>query len=258
MKLVLSGIATLLLTASAPAFASTCIGNCGALGPNGVVTSPPIGGPDYSYVSTSGGVVGAGQILGSGGTNGSEFVTGVFSAAAGDALNFAFNYITSDGAGFADYAFAELLTSGNAHVAYLFTARTTPSGDTSPGFALPANDSTLTPGSTPIVSGGPSWSPLGGYSGACYSAGCGYTGWITSNYTVGTSGNYVLRLGVTNYLDQIFDSGLAFAGVTIGGDPIPTPGSSVPEPSSWAMMLAGFGALGGALRVRRRTALATA
>jgi D-xylose transport system substrate-binding protein len=32
---------------------------------------------------------------------------------------------------FADYSFAELLTDTDAHVAWLFTARTTPSGDTS-------------------------------------------------------------------------------------------------------------------------------
>lgn len=235
-----------------PAHASTCIGTCGTLGPDGVVTAPPIAGPTYTYITTVGGAVGAGQIPTAGGTNGSEFRTGAFSANAGDALDFAFNYVTSDGAEFSDYAFAELLTDADVHVAWLFTARTTPSGDTSPGFGLPPNDSTLTPSSTPIIPGGPAWSPLGIFSGACFDEGCGYTGWIESTYQIGTTGSYILRFGVTNSLDEDYDSGLAFAGLTIAGDPIPT---GVPEPASWAMMLGGFGLVGSMLRSRKRTVI---
>jgi len=33
------------------------------------------------------------------------------------------------------------------------------------------------------------------------------------------------------------------------------PGGAVPEPASWAMMLGGFGLIGGAMRVRRKTAV---
>src|SRR5438270_1077583 len=103
-RLVLLG---LLATFSASgAVAQTCTGNCGTDSANGVVTAPP-GGGNYQYVSTSGGAGGAGQISSVGGTNGSEYVTSVFSANSGDALNFNFNYVTSDGAGYADYAFAE-------------------------------------------------------------------------------------------------------------------------------------------------------
>src|SRR5690242_9390083 len=116
--------------------AAGCIGTCGTLGPDGVVSASPIGGT-YQYITTSGGPLGAGQITGVGGTNGSEYVTNTFSADAGDALQFYFNYVTSDGAGFADYTWAELQTALGAHVAYLFTARTQPSGNTSPGFGLP-------------------------------------------------------------------------------------------------------------------------
>lgn len=36
------------------------------------------------------------------------------------------------------------------------------------------------------------------------------------------------------------------------------PTSNVPEPTSWAMMLGGFGAVGGALRVRRRPSVSSA
>ena len=142
---------------------------------------------------------------------------------ATESLNFYFNYITSDGAEFADYAWAELKTSTGAHVAWLFTARTQPTGNTSPGAGLPANDSTLVPPTSAIVPGGPVWSKLGNSSsGQCYSAGCGYTGWIQSTYSISTAGSYEVVFGVTNWTDTLFDSGLAFDGLQAGGIPIPT------------------------------------
>jgi hypothetical protein len=133
------------------ALADSCVGNCGTLGANGVVTLSPFGNPTYQFVTTSGGVTGAGEIPGVGGTDGSQFTTSPFSANAGDPLQFFFNYVTSDGSQFADYAWAELQTSLGTHVAWLFTARTQPTGNTSPGFGLPTNDSTLTPPTTAII-----------------------------------------------------------------------------------------------------------
>ena len=79
----------------------------------------------YQYVSTNGGISGAGQIGGVRGIDGSQYMTSTFSAAANAPLQFYFNYITSDGAIDADYAFAQLKTSAEALVATLFTARTT-------------------------------------------------------------------------------------------------------------------------------------
>jgi len=210
------------------------------------VTLSPAGNSTYQYVTTTGGATGGGEISSVGGTNGSTFTTSVFGSNAGDQLNFYFNYVTSDGSGYADYAWAELQTDTGSHIAYLFTARTQPTGDTSPGFGLPANDSTLVPSTSAIIGGGPVWSPLGGDSGSCYADGCGYTGWIQSQYTVAAAGNYQLLFGVTNWGDTSYDSGLAFDGATIGGVPIE---GNVPEPAS--IGLVGIG-VAGLLWARRR------
>ncbi len=233
-----------------------CVGNCGISGANGDITASPLGG-NYNWVSTDGGVAGGGSLgLGSE-TSGSRTNTASFSANAGSVLTFYFNYATSDGAGFADYAWSQLQTGGGANVATLFTARTTPGGNTVPGFGLAPPLATLIPTSTPILlgsgtNGGPVWAPLGGNSGQCFALGCGYTGWIQATYTIADAGNYRLAFGVTNWSDNAFDSGLAYAGVFVDGNPV-NPG--VPEPSSWAMLIAGFGLVGAASR-RRRTAIA--
>jgi hypothetical protein len=78
-------------------------------------------------------------------------------------------------------------------VALLFTARTQPSGSIIPGFGLPQPDATVTPNNVPIIAGGPAWSPLGSHSGTCYSGGCGYTGWMSSNYNFASSGSYAVE-----------------------------------------------------------------
>ena len=247
-------IAAMSFAWSGTALAQTCVGNCGTAGANGVVTAPP-GGTTYSYVTTDGGVSGGGQLPGEGGYNGSSYTTAVFSAAAGDDLNFNFNFVTSDGSGYADYAWAALLTAALDPVAILFTARTQPDGSIVPGFDLPGVEATLTPASVPIIDGGPVWSPLGGSSGDCYNGvgnGCGYTGWINSTYDIANAGNYVLAFGVTNWSDDAYDSGMAFSGITVAGVPI---GNAVPEPGTWAMMLLGFGAVGFAMRRRRAVPL---
>lgn len=229
----------------------TCTGACGSDIADGVVTLSPTGNSSYQYVTTNGGTSGVGALpsgaLGSE-TNGSTLATSVFSANAGTALNFYFNYVTSDGAGYADYAWAELFNSSNDPVALLFTARTEPNGSIVPGTGMPAPTATLTPASVPIIAGGPDWSPLGSSSGTCYDAGCGYTGWINSNYTIATAGDYYLEVGAVNWSDQIYDSGLAMDGVTVGGVPI-TPSSGAPEPSTYGLLAAGlFGLYGFAKR----------
>lgn len=217
----------------------TCEGVCGALGADGVVTLAPSSGIQYGYVVTAldsptglalPGVGGAGSP-----TTGSRLRSEAFTATAGEDLQFYFNYVTSDGAGFADYGWARLLDASLNEVALLFTARTTPGGDTVPGFGMPPIAATITPASVTIVDGGPLWSPLGTDSGACYDVGCGYTDWVRSNYTVPADGTYVLEFGVVNWNDNGFQTGMAFDGITIGGEP---PGAAaIPTVSGWGLVV---------------------
>jgi hypothetical protein len=241
------------------ASAATCVGTCGILGADGDIATPP-NGSTYRYVTTNGGLSGAGQISSVGGTNGSEYSTSAFTASAGDSLEFFFNYITSDGSGFADYGWAELRDSAAAHVAWLFTGRTQPTGNISPGFGLPANDSVLTPATSPIIDGASNWSPLGSSSGQCYlgvNNGCGNTGWIKSLFTIANAGTYSLVFGTTNWSDTAFDSGLAFNGIKLDGviiDPV----GQVPVPAALPLFASALAGAGWLSRKRRKNKIAAA
>jgi hypothetical protein len=220
----------------------TCIGNCGSAVADGVVTLPPVG-TGYQYVSSSDGVAGAGQ-LSVGGTQGSSLQSQAFAGVTGTKLTFSFNYVTSDGAGFADYAWAKLLNLTNNTETLLFTARTQPTGNIVPGFGLPDPTTGVTLGSSTIIAGAPDWSLLGTSSGSCFDAGCGYTGWVNSLYTLTASGNYALSVGVTDWEDTQFASGLAVAGLAVDGVDVITeqPVGNVPLPGSALLVL--IGALG--------------
>lgn len=225
----------------------TGVGNYGTLGADGDVTLAPGGGTAYGYVSSSGGVSGVSPFGLGAETDGSLLRSSVFSANAGDALKFSFNYVTSDGStDFSDYGWARLLQADMSQVAILFTARTHPTLNIVPGFGMPAPDATLTP-PTVTINAGTTWSALGGYSGTCWSAGCGNSGWVAASYTIASAGSYILEFGVTDWADNIYDSGMAFDGITVAGNPI-TP---VPEPEIYAMLGIGLGLMGWVGRRRK-------
>jgi len=244
---------------AAPAFAGTfddgmpaawrCTGSCGTSAANGVVSLAPGGGSAYgwisSYNSTSEvalpGVGGAGEAA-----NGSILRSVSFMADANAALDFRFNYVTTDGAGYADYAWARLLDADNQQVALLFTARTSEDGNAIPGFDMPASAAALTPFPVAVAPGQTMWAPLGPDSDECYDTGCGATGWVRAQYAIAIAGKYRLEFGVTNWNDQDFDSGLALDAITVGGAPLP-----IPEPGQYAMLLAGLAMLGTLKRLAR-------
>ncbi len=262
MKLRLSsailGLSLFVSMTAVIAHADSCIGTCGTDTANGDVTNPP-GFSSYSYVTTTGGPVGGGTLPaafgspGVGSTNGSTSTTSAFLATAGELVNFDFNYVTSDGSGFPDYAWAALVSTDGGADYLIFSAQTQPTGNTVPGSTMPplAPGASLVPPSSPITAGtgtmgpggpgGPVWSELGSYSRYCWAAGCGLTGWIESEFTGEAAGSYVLEFGVSNSNDELYDSGLAYAGVEVGGTPV---GGVTPEPSTWLLMLTGLGSLG--------------
>jgi hypothetical protein len=220
----------------------TCSGNCGSLGADGDVPTPPVGG-SYVYVSTDQAPAFMGLNLGFNETNGSLATSPLFSASGTDLLAFNFNFVTSDGAGFPEYAYVRLLPSGGSPI-LLFTARTceTTPCNTVPGEGMPALGAgvVLNPPTTPVIANATNWSPLGDSSGTCFDIGCGNSGWIAMNF-MPAAGNYRLEFGVVNVNDQSFQSGLAVAGVTIGGVLIDDPGGTAAVPEPGTMLLVGSG-----------------
>jgi hypothetical protein len=67
----------------------------------------------------------------------------------------------------------------------------------------------------------------------------GSSGWTYFSYTAEEDGIYTLELGVANSGDNSASSAAVLDSV------------SAPEPASWAMMLVGFGLVGGVMRSRR-------
>lgn len=250
---------------------------------DGTATVPlsAVGSSHFGYVSTTGGAGHFGSADNvsplalktdgkgnEGNNNGSIVVSDSFSALAGDSLELWFNYISTDGRGYDDYAWARLIDANSqSTAAWLFTARSTNSarGNVVPGDVLKRQldsgapdelDAVLNEGNrVGFDVSSTEWAPLGPWSGFCWDSAntCGPSGWISSQYSFAADGDYRLEFGVINWGDEAFDSALAFdfAGLDAQRFPDATLISAVPEPASVAMWLAGLGLLG-TLAQRRR------
>lgn len=124
----------------------SAVGAGGIIYGDGTVPESPAGNAQFGFVSTFGGVFDVSPLVlktdGRGNetsNNGSTVRSSAFSASAGDALSLYFNYVSTDGRGYDDYAWARLIDAGtNETAAWLFTARSTNSarGNVVPGDVL--------------------------------------------------------------------------------------------------------------------------
>lgn len=254
----------------------TCVGSCGVLGADGDITLSPYGSTRYAYLTTNNSTahdVSPLNIVESGGggsefrqTNGSSYTSMPFTLAAGESVEAYFNYVSTDGKGFDDYAWARLIDEAGETAVWLFTARSTNGNKQNvvPGNALSKADNNLVDfdPDTTIVNYADfefntrttkssdfdpiDWSPLGIWNGTCWrdnAEGCGFSGWLESKVTPG-AGTYQLEIGVVNFGDEAWDSGIAF---DLQGLTAPTP---VPAPGA-LLLMAGATSL---LALRRRRA----
>lgn len=281
-RLMLAALAAAAASAALPAQAVTvlppadlggwtCTGVCGTSPADGDITTSPLGNARYGYVATSGSTaLGTSPLAldansrGEGTeTNGSKIVSGAFDATAGDRLDIRFNFVSTDGKGFDDYAWARVIDAIDGRsVAWLFTARSSNSGSGKivPGDVLTKKqfdpDEAIVgfkdfefhskDADDPI-----DWAPLGASNRTCWkenAAGCGHTGWLQTRFSFADSGSFRLEFGVVNWGDGAFDSGLAFDFANLTpASPVP-----VPEPASALLMALGLLAVGGRRQRGRR------
>ena len=163
-----------------------------------------------------------------------------FAALAGDVLTLDFNFLTTDGAGFTDFMFIQMIDEADAVVATLANANTsgqfaqavpalggTPPPAISAGVTLspttavfdgvltgPIGVCVLTDG---CVGGGQTFGPskFGGGNG-------GSTGFVTSSFTITADGDYRLLFVVQDVNNRLFPSGLAIDNIRLTR-PVTTP-----------------------------------
>jgi PEP-CTERM motif len=239
----------------------TCVGACGASAADGDITLSPLGNAKYGYVTTFGSAqtdVSPLNLTDSHGSeiNGSTYTSAAFTLDSKTNVDAYFNYVSTDGKSFDDYAWARLVNSSGTTAVWLFTARSENGGKSQivPGNVVKKKDFDTDVivnyddiefnTRNVVINDTIDWSRLGDSNGQCWredAEGCGFTGWMHSVVRV-DPGTYRLEVGVVNFVDTLYDSGLAFdiAGLT----------AAVPEPETWAMMLSGVALL--AARRRRQ------
>lgn len=270
-----------------------------AEGTDSELGASPIGNPRFGFVTTLGGITpdpdnGIPSVSplilnpdprsGFTHTNGSKTTSTPFVAQAGDQLILYFNYVSTDGLDYRDYAWARLVdTATNATAAWLFLAQSgnAPDGDGTSDYVhdkvlklqtdeILANqdqDAILNDGQPVIgmpIGAITFWAPLAETPDSCWAkdpttSSCGATGWVKSDYTLPDGGTYHLELGIMNWGDEAYQSALAFdfegletanlgAGITIY-DP-----TDVPEPQAASAVVSGLGLLAALARRRRARA----
>lgn len=259
-------------------------GAAGLIGGTATMPLSPLDNPYFGFVTTTGGAghFGSGDNVSplelksdgkgnEGNNNGTKIVSSAFTGLAGDTLSLQFNYISTDGRGYEDYAWARLVDADTDETAaWLFTTRSTNSarGNVVPGDVLNRQvDSGAPDELDAVLNDGDRigfdvastvWQPLGTWSGYCWDNAntCGPSGWIQSEYTFASDGNYYLEFGVVNWGDEAFDSALAFdfSGLNALNFPNAPLITAVPEPETYAMMLAGLALVAGRAIRRRRGA----
>ncbi|CAH9017780.1 NF038132 family protein [Candidatus Nitrosacidococcus sp. I8] len=205
-------------------------------------------------------------------TSGTTLTSSTFNIGSqGGELSFDFNYITSDSSPYNDYGWGAIFTANGDLAALLFTARTPENASENivPGYGLPETSPgvTLTPQTTKIIpgtavavipqqqdpmNGAPNWAPISGdgytandnslyyCNGTDSTDTCGSTGWITASYDLGNldPGSYYLQVGVVNWTNTSFQSGVAIANVNISENA--SGSSSIPEPITLNLIILGL------------------